>query len=178
MPFLHPALCRRRITDLTVDELRTVAGYRCGFCCSMWITPCPVMGKRNRPRGSESGCTGWNRRVFRLLILSNNTKKRVAPFAAKLGLPFLSCCAKTTAAVLSVGVPPDGCKTAGSRPHWGPNFYRRAGGLCLPYGDRSVGAYRRRDGLVLPASPQMGKTISPAVSYAGSSSQMRKDDNL
>ncbi|HIW14226.1 MAG TPA: YqeG family HAD IIIA-type phosphatase [Firmicutes bacterium] len=94
MPFLHPALCRRRITDLTVDELRICSRLP----VRLLLLDVDNTLSRHGEKEPAPGVGEWVHRMeqagFRLLILSNNTKKRVAPFAAKLGLPFLSCCAK------------------------------------------------------------------------------------
>lgn len=57
---------------------------------------------------------------FRLMILSNNTKERVAPFAGRYGLPFLTFAAKPLPvgylrAAHSMGVKPRECVIVGDQ---------------------------------------------------------------
>lgn len=94
MPFLRPALCCRRITDLTAEQLRTCSRLP----VRLLLLDVDNTLSRHGEKEPAPGVEAWVRRMeqagFLLLILSNNTKKRVAPFAAKLGIPFMSSCAK------------------------------------------------------------------------------------
>ena len=68
------------------------------------------------------GAVEWARAMtqagFRLIIVSNNFKKRVGPFAAKFGLDFISFACKPCPGAISRPGPGWGC-AAGSAPSWG-----------------------------------------------------------
>ena len=123
MPFLRPALCCRRITDLTAEQLRTCSRLP----VRLLLLDVDNTLSRHGEKEPAPGVEAWVRRMeqagFLLLILSNNTKKRVAPFAAKLGIPFMSRCAKPLPLCYLLAcrrIPADGLLTAARAACAGP----------------------------------------------------------
>ena len=86
MSLKMPAWSIDRVTQLTPQLLRA------------WGTEAVLLDVDNTLSAPESqvpfpGVVQWARqlqRSFRLVIVSNNVRRRVAPFAAQLGLPYIS----------------------------------------------------------------------------------------
>ena len=84
MAMFYPTLYRRRITDVTVEDLR-----RLGAACVL-LDVDNTLTTHDAPE-LDAAVVAWldeMRKHFILVIVSNNNAERVAPFAAKIGLPF------------------------------------------------------------------------------------------
>ena len=84
MSLFSPTLYRRRITDVTVEDLRRlgVQGVLLDVDNTLTTHDAPELDARVLAWLDEM------RQQFTLVIVSNNSAERVAPFAAKIGLPF------------------------------------------------------------------------------------------
>lgn len=85
MALFYPTLYRRRITDVTVEDLR-----RLGAVCIL-LDVDNTLTTHDAPELTPA-VTAWLEEMrgagFALVIVSNNKPARVAPFAEKIGLPF------------------------------------------------------------------------------------------
>ena len=84
MSLFFPTLYRRRITDVTVEDL-----HRLGAACVL-LDVDNTLTTHDAPE-LDAAVAAWldeMRKHFVLVIVSNNNTERVAPFAAKIGLPF------------------------------------------------------------------------------------------
>lgn len=108
MPLLQPCRMVRHITDLPPSFFEE-NGYR-----AVILDVDNTLTTHGNPVPAE-GVTEWVEAVkktgVQMAILSNNTRKRVEPFAKKLGLDFVSMAGKP----LSFGVT-RACKRYGLRP--------------------------------------------------------------
>ena len=84
MSLFFPTLYRRRITDVTVEDLQ-----RLGASCVL-LDVDNTLTTHDAPEldGAVSAWLDMMRAQFALVIVSNNNAQRVAPFAEKIGLPF------------------------------------------------------------------------------------------
>lgn len=84
MSLFYPTIYRRRITDVTVEDLR-----RLGASCVL-LDVDNTLTTHDAPEldGAVSAWLDAMRTQFSLVIVSNNNAERVAPFAKKIGLPF------------------------------------------------------------------------------------------
>lgn len=84
MSLFFPTLYRRRITDVTVEDLR-----RLGAGCVL-LDVDNTLTTHDAPE-LDNAVIAWldeMRQLFKLVVVSNNNAQRVAPFAEKIGLPF------------------------------------------------------------------------------------------
>lgn len=84
MSLFFPTLYRRRITDVTAEDLR-----RLGAACVL-LDVDNTLTTHDAPE-LEPAVMAWldaMREEFKLVVVSNNNAERVAPFAEKIGLPF------------------------------------------------------------------------------------------
>ena len=84
MALFYPTLYRRRITDVTVEDIRRLGGT----CILLDVDN--TLTVHDAPE-LDPAVTAWltkMRETFSLVIVSNNKPERVAPFAEKIGLPF------------------------------------------------------------------------------------------
>ena len=84
MALFYPTLYRRRITDVTVEDIR-----RLGASCIL-LDVDNTLTTHDAPE-LDPAVTAWlgeMARQFVLVIVSNNKPERVAPFAEKIGLPY------------------------------------------------------------------------------------------
>lgn len=84
MSLFFPTLYRRRITDVTIEDLHRL-GARC-----LLLDVDNTLTTHDAPE-LDSAVMAWldvMREQFTLVIVSNNSAQRVAPFAEKIGLPF------------------------------------------------------------------------------------------
>ena len=84
MSLFFPTLYRRRITDVTAEDL-----HRLGASCVL-LDVDNTLTTHDAPE-LAANVMAWldeMRKQFVLVIVSNNSAERVAPFAAKVGLPF------------------------------------------------------------------------------------------
>ncbi len=91
MALFFPTLYRRRVTDVTVEELQKlgVKGILLDVDNTLTTHDAPDLNAEVK---------GWLHRMeengFALIIVSNNKPHRVAPFAEKIGLPFYALARK------------------------------------------------------------------------------------
>lgn len=85
MSLFFPTLYRRRITDITVEDLRRLDAE----CLLLDVDN--TLTTHDAPDLTD-GVKAWLAQMgeagFALVIVSNNSAQRVAPFAEKIGLPF------------------------------------------------------------------------------------------
>ena len=84
MSLFFPTLYRRRITDVTAEDLR-----RLGAACVL-LDVDNTLTTHDAP-DLEPAVMAWldaMRGEFKLVVVSNNHAERVAPFAEKIGLPY------------------------------------------------------------------------------------------
>lgn len=85
MSLFYPTLYRRRITDVTAEDLRRL-GVR-----GLLLDVDNTLTTHDAPDLTDE-VKGWLAMMqaegFRLMIVSNNQPARVAPFAEKIGLPY------------------------------------------------------------------------------------------
>lgn len=84
MSLFFPTLYRRRITDVTAEDLR-----RLGASCVL-LDVDNTLTTHDAPELAPA-VQAWldeMREKFSLVVVSNNKEERVAPFAEKIGLPF------------------------------------------------------------------------------------------
>lgn len=84
MSLFFPTVYRRRITDVTVEDLQCL-----GASCVL-LDVDNTLTTHDAPE-LDARVSAWldeMRQQFTLVIVSNNSAERVAPFAAKIGLPF------------------------------------------------------------------------------------------
>ena len=84
MSLFFPTVYRRRITDVTAEDLR-----RLGVSCVL-LDVDNTLTTHDAPELDEAVRDWLNemREQFVLVIVSNNNAERVAPFADRIGLPF------------------------------------------------------------------------------------------
>ncbi len=117
MALFYPTLYRRRITDLTSADLRTlgVSGLLLDVDNTLTTHDCPEL---------EPAVTAWLAAMqaagFHMTVVSNNSPQRVAPFAGRIGLPFQAKAAKPLpggyrAAARALGLLPQQCAVIGDQ---------------------------------------------------------------
>ena len=85
MSLFFPTLYRRRITDVTVDDLRRLGVNAVLLDVDNTLTThdAPDLTDAVKAWLCEVACAG-----FSLIVVSNNSAERVAPFAKKIGLSY------------------------------------------------------------------------------------------
>ena len=84
MALFFPTLYRRRITDVTADDLHRLGAK------AVLLDVDNTLTTHDAPE-LDAAVVAWldeMRKHFVLVIVSNNNAERVAPFAKKIGLPF------------------------------------------------------------------------------------------
>ena len=91
MTLFLPTIAVEKVTDITPELIHSMGASAILLDVDNTLAP----------HGSQIpffGTVEWTRRMrkagIKIIIMSNNFKKRVAPFAAKFGLPFISCSLK------------------------------------------------------------------------------------
>ncbi len=117
MPLFYPTIYRRRITDITVKDLRALGaqGLLLDIDNTLTTHDNPVLDERVRAWLDEMQKAG-----FLLTVVSNNRDERVRPFAEAIGLSFRARAAKPLprgyrAAARSMGLSPRQCVAAGDQ---------------------------------------------------------------
>ena len=90
MSLFFPTVYRRCITDVTVDDLRRLEAK----CVLLDVDN--TLAIHDAPE-LDDAVVAWldkMRTQFTLVIVSNNTPERVAPFAEKIGLPYYASARK------------------------------------------------------------------------------------
>ena len=116
MALFFPTVYRRRITDVTAEDIR-----RLGATCLL-LDVDNTLTTHDAPE-LEPAVVAWldeMRGQFALVIVSNNKPERVAPFAEKIGLPFYALAHKPL---------PGGFRAAGAE-------QQATAGECLVIGDQ------------------------------------------
>ncbi|MBQ9859905.1 MAG: YqeG family HAD IIIA-type phosphatase [Clostridia bacterium] len=117
MALLYPTLYRRRITDVTVEDLRALGAQ--GILLDVDNT----LTTHDAPDLTEE-VKAWLETMktagFSMIIVSNNKAVRVAPFAEKIGLPFHALAHKPLAtgflaAAEQLGIPSSACVAIGDQ---------------------------------------------------------------
>lgn len=88
---MRPFMFKEKITDITVEELRAV-GVR-GILLDVDNTLTTHDSQEIAP-AVMAWLQGMTESGFSLMIVSNGKRRRVTPFAEKVGLPFVSMAAK------------------------------------------------------------------------------------
>ena len=91
MPVFLPTVCVEKVTDITLDLLRAMKVRALILDADNTLSS----------HGSQQpfpGALEWTEQLtqagIRLMLVSNNFEKRVAPFAAQFSLPYLSSAIK------------------------------------------------------------------------------------
>lgn len=117
MALFFPTLYRRRITDVTAEDLQQLGVTGLLLDVDNTLTThdnpdlAPEVLEWLRQRQAEG---------LRPVVVSNNKPERVAPFARRLGLPFQAKAAKPLsrgyrAAAAHLGLPPERCAVIGDQ---------------------------------------------------------------
>ena len=117
MALFYPTLYRRRITDLTADDLRALGaqGILLDIDNTLTTHDNPVLDERVRAWLDEMREAG-----FSLTVVSNNRDERVRPFAESIGLDYQARAAKPLprgyrAAVKTMGLSTRQCVAVGDQ---------------------------------------------------------------
>ena len=117
MSLFYPTLYRRRITDVTVDDLRRM-GVR-GILLDVDNT----LTTHDAPDLTDAvkvWLATMKEEGFSLIVVSNNKPERVAPFAEKIGLPYAALAHKPMPsgykkAAAALGIPRKECVAIGDQ---------------------------------------------------------------
>lgn len=117
MALRYPTRMLHRITDISPELLKKMKVRAVLLDVDDTLS---AHGSQMPYPGSVEWAAELVRQGFRLIILSNNTKDRVAPFAGKYGLPFLTFAAKPLPigylrAARRLGVKPRECVIVGDQ---------------------------------------------------------------
>ena len=117
MALFYPTLYRRRITDLTADDLRALGarGLLLDVDNTLTTHDNPVLDER-----VMAWLDAMRQAGFALTVVSNNRDERVRPFAEAIGLSFQARAAKPLprgyrAAATSMGLMPRQCIAVGDQ---------------------------------------------------------------
>ncbi len=117
MSLFHPTLLKHRITDLTVDELKTMGINAVLLDVDNTLT-------RHHSQELPAAVDAWLQDVqasgIRCMLVSNSKKPRIDPFAARIGLPYIHTAAKPLPfgfrrAVKTLDVPKGACLAIGDQ---------------------------------------------------------------
>ena len=117
MALFFPTLYRRRITDVTADDLRQLGAT------GLLLDVDNTLTTHNAPEIAPEVLAWLRQRQAEGLhpvVVSNNAPERVAPFARQLGLPFQAKAAKPLsrgyrAAAALLELPPERCVVIGDQ---------------------------------------------------------------
>lgn len=117
MALFYPTLYRRRITDVTTEDLRRmgVRGILLDVDNTLTTHDAPDLTDQ-----VKEWLATMQQEGFLLIIVSNNKPERVAPFAEKIGLPFAALAHKPMPsgykkAAVTLGVPKKECVVIGDQ---------------------------------------------------------------
>ena len=117
MPLFYPTVYRRRITDLTADDLRALGaqGILLDIDNTLTTHDNPVLDEHVRAWLDTVRQAG-----FSLTVVSNNRDERVRPFAEAIGLAYQARAAKPLprgyrAAARAMGLSPRQCVAVGDQ---------------------------------------------------------------
>ncbi len=117
MSLFYPTLYRRRITDVTAEDLRRmgVRGILLDVDNTLTTHDAPDLTAE-----VKAWLDTMQQEGFSLIIVSNNKPERVAPFAEKIGLPFVALAHKPMpsgykTAARAMGLPRKECVAIGDQ---------------------------------------------------------------
>lgn len=117
MALFYPTLYRRRITDVTAEDLHHlgVRGVLLDVDNTLTTHDAPDLAE-----DVKTWISAMREQGFLLIIVSNNSPERVAPFAAKIGLPYAAHARKPLptgyrAASAEINVPLKECVAIGDQ---------------------------------------------------------------
>lgn len=117
MALFYPTIYRRRITDVTADDLRAlgVQGILLDIDNTLTTHDNPVLDAR-----VSAWLDAMRQAGFALTVVSNNHEERVCPFAEAIGLRFQARAAKPLprgyrGAAASMGLTPQQCVAVGDQ---------------------------------------------------------------
>lgn len=117
MALFYPTMYRRRITDITAEDLHTLG------VCGILLDIDNTLTMHDNPVLDES-VSAWLSQMreagFALTVVSNNSEQRVSPFAEAIGLHYQARAAKPLprgyrAAAVSMGLAVDQCVAVGDQ---------------------------------------------------------------
>ena len=117
MRLFYPTLYRRRITDVTIADLNDLGA------CGVLLDVDNTLTTHDNPELTDEVMT-WIRKVqaagLALMIVSNNSEERVAPFARAIGLPYTAMARKPLSygyrrAALALNLPLSHCVAIGDQ---------------------------------------------------------------
>ncbi|HCR43356.1 MAG TPA: YqeG family HAD IIIA-type phosphatase [Ruminococcaceae bacterium] len=162
MRLFLPTLAADKVTDITPELIRSIGGSALLLDVDNTLAP----------HGSQvpfPGAAEWTRRMrdagIKIIIMSNNFKKRVEPFAKKLGLPFISCSMKPLPgmylnAVSSLGAERGDAVVVGDQVFTdilGANIARLKSILLTPRGEESSLSFSVRRALEKPVRKKIAE---------------------
>lgn len=117
MSLFHPTLLKNRITELTVDELHALSVKALLLDVDNTLTK---HHSQELPEDVAAWLDAMKAAGIRLMLVSNSKKPRVAPFAARVGLPFVHTSCKPVPfgfrrASKALGVPLQNCMAVGDQ---------------------------------------------------------------
>lgn len=117
MSLFYPTLYRRRITDVTIEDLQRmgVRGVLLDVDNTLTTHDAPDLTDE-----VKAWLASMQEAGFSLIVVSNNKPERVAPFAQKIGLPFAALAHKPMPsgyknAAATLGVPKKECVAIGDQ---------------------------------------------------------------
>ncbi len=117
MSLFHPTILKNRITELTADELKALSVQ------ALLLDVDNTLTKHHAPDVSQE-VAAWLQTMtdagIKLMLVSNSREPRVAPFAARIGLPFVHTSCKPLPfgfrrAAKTLGIPRRACMAVGDQ---------------------------------------------------------------
>lgn len=87
MPLFYPTIVRKRITDVTTEDLRALGAKGILLDVDNTLT---VHGSQEVSDAVQAWLKDREKDGFLLAVVSNNKEERVRPFAEKIGLSFVA----------------------------------------------------------------------------------------
>lgn len=117
MSLFYPTLLKNRITELTVEELRAMSVKALLLDVDNTLTR---HHSQELPADVEAWLADMKAAGIALMLVSNSREPRVAPFAARIGLPFVHTSCKPVPfgfrrAAKALGVPRKQCMAVGDQ---------------------------------------------------------------
>ncbi len=117
MSLFHPTILKNRITELTAEELQTLSVRALLLDVDNTLTK---HHSQELPADVAAWLADMKAAGIGLMLVSNSKKPRVAPFAARIGLPFVHTSCKPfpfgfRRASKALGVPLKNCMAVGDQ---------------------------------------------------------------
>ena len=174
MTLFLPTAAVGKVTDITPELIRSMGASAILLDVDSTLAP----------HGSQtpfSGTVEWSHRMqdtgIKIIIMSNNFKKRVKPFAEKFNLPFISCSLKPFPstyfrAISRLGVKRSDAVVVGDQIFTdilGANLARIKSILLVPRGEEDSLSYSVRRALEKPIRAKIAEPGREKNSYRGRS---------